>query len=57
MNTRIVKPDSTGKTYNSDGQEVIDCKRKCGNLTTMTGTGLCDFCWEKDRKAEDHPNA
>lgn len=49
MDTHIVKVEN-GKSYNRFGEQVIDCKTGCGRKTTMTGTKLCDFCWEEDRK-------
>jgi hypothetical protein len=49
MNIHITKTKG-GKSYNSDHQEVIKCNTGCGRLTTMTGTGLCDHCWEKSRR-------
>ncbi len=36
------------KKYNKHGQEIIPC-RFCGAGTTMTGTRLCDRCWELQR--------
>lgn len=50
MDTKIVKIED-GKNTNRYGQEVIACENNCGRLTTMTGTGLCDFCWEKNRRS------
>jgi len=43
MNTHIVLRKN-GKDYNEFGDEVIDCKC-CGEPTTMTGTKLCDKCF------------
>ncbi len=51
MDTYIVKVEK-GKSYNRFGEQVIDCKTGCGRKTTMTGTKLCDFCWEEDRKEQ-----
>lgn len=51
MNTTIVQRKD-GKAFNEWGQEVIPCDARCGKLTTMitmTGTGLCDACWERRR--------
>lgn len=48
MDTVIVKIDVNGKRYNKSGEEIINCIY-CGNNTTMLGTKLCDFCWEKNR--------
>lgn len=43
-NTTIVEVKA-GVSYNNCGQEVTECK-KCGEPTDMTGTKLCDWCWE-----------
>ena len=53
MNLFTVKTEN-GKNYNSDGQQVIKCSTGCGELTTMTGTKLCDYCWEKARRNNRH---
>lgn len=50
MNVEIVKSDESGD-YNKFGQKVIDC-RLCGGKTTMTGTKLCDPCWELEVRIE-----
>src|SRR5699024_8480937 len=50
MNTEIAY-EKNGKQFNRFHQEVIDCQVGCGRKTTMTGTGLCDFCWEAGRSA------
>jgi hypothetical protein len=38
-----------GKKFNRFGDELIDCAAGCGRKTTMLGTKLCDYCWEKER--------
>jgi len=34
--------------------ETVPCKI-CETPTTMTGTGLCDRCWELKRRTEHDP--
>lgn len=53
MNTKIIRVEK-GKQYNSYNQEVIACSNGCGRYTTMTGTKLCDFCWEENRRKENN---
>ena len=36
--------ETNGKNYNIDGEQIIDCEI-CGCYTTMTGTKLCDKCY------------
>jgi hypothetical protein len=43
METHIVR-NKDGKNYNQFDEEVIECKI-CQRPTTMTGTGLCDYCY------------
>lgn len=53
MNVFVTRIDETGTKFNSDGEEVISCSTGCGTLTTMTGTKLCDACWEANRRKEN----
>lgn len=46
-----VKYCKQGQQFNRFGERIIDCRTGCGRSTTMLGTQLCDFCWEKGRKA------
>lgn len=50
MNLYIKGKNAEGKDVNSDGEQVIDCKENCGRKTTMLGTRMCDFCWERERR-------
>lgn len=43
MDTHIVK-NKDGRAYNQYDEEVISCVG-CGRPTTMTGTELCDYCF------------
>ena len=53
MNTNIVKTED-GVDYNNYDQPVMTCKNEgCNELTTMTGTQLCDGCWEERRKSDN----
>ena len=52
MDTYIVKTEM-GKSYNRQGIEVVSCKKECGQKTLMKGTGLCDACWEEDRRPQN----
>ena len=47
METTIIY-SKDNKNYNRYGEEVVFCKN-CGAPTTMTGTKLCDGCWEAER--------
>lgn len=49
METKIVKIEN-GKNYNKFGEEVVECK-SCTSNTTMTGTKLCDKCWESENSS------
>lgn len=44
--------EKDGREFNQFHQKIIWCRNNCGRRTTMTGTGLCDFCWEKGRRLE-----
>lgn len=52
MNTLVAKEEN-GKMYNSEGDQLVICKNGCGRKTTMLGTGLCDFCWEDQRRLDN----
>jgi hypothetical protein len=54
METQVVKSNEKGERFNRWNELVIACKTGCGRDTTMTGTCLCDHCWEGQRAAE-HP--
>ncbi|TJY57178.1 hypothetical protein E4T66_17355 [Sinimarinibacterium sp. CAU 1509] len=41
-----------GAAFNRWHERIIDCATGCGRKTTMTGTGLCDQCWEGQRRAQ-----
>ena len=43
MDTQVYKTID-GKRYNKFHDEIIDCKI-CSKPTTMTGTKLCNRCW------------
>ncbi|MCP4161174.1 MAG: hypothetical protein GY760_13960 [Deltaproteobacteria bacterium] len=47
MDTHVVSTIE-GKRFNKLGHEIISCSNECGRDTTMTGTNLCDFCWEEE---------
>jgi len=37
--------------YNKANERLIMCRNlDCGSYTTMLGTGLCDSCWEEQRR-------
>ena len=38
-----------------DDRPTVPCK-VCGLLTPMTGTELCDRCWELDRAINGNPD-
>lgn len=48
MDTRVVREEN-GVRYNRFDEEVVACSGDCGQDTTMTGTQLCDACWEVQR--------
>lgn len=50
MNTYVVGKSAAGEDVNSDREVVIECKTACGRKTTMTGTEVCDHCWEAERR-------
>lgn len=52
MDTHVTKTDESGKRFNKWSDEVIACSNGCGRDTTMTGTKLCDHCWEENRRNE-----
>lgn len=35
--------------------EIVKCKH-CGRATTMTGTKMCDGCWELDHRIKGQPD-
>lgn len=48
----IVEKEIDGKQYNKYGELIIICKQCSKNKTTMTGTCLCDSCWEENKKEQ-----
>ena len=44
MDTKVAYIVS-GVRFNKDGEDIVTCK-DCGDDTTMSGTKLCDLCWE-----------
>lgn len=55
METHIVHTDESGRTFNRFRQEVIKCAfySDCDRLTTMTGSQLCDGCYNLRREPSD----
>jgi hypothetical protein len=49
MDVEVIKTVA-GKQYNRFNEQLVACQKACGRLTTMTGTRLCDFCWESERE-------
>ena len=50
MDVFIVGIDGAGQQVNRFKEPVIACEARCGALTTMLGTRLCDRCWEAQRR-------
>lgn len=48
MDVQVVKTEN-GNRFNQFGEQIVDC-RLCSRATTMSGTKLCDRCWELERQ-------
>jgi hypothetical protein len=53
VNTIVAEVGDDGTRRNSWGCAIVDCRFKCGRLTTMLGTRECDPCHEAYRLASN----